>query len=111
MKELGLNPQRYVSLPDYSFDCWLMSSGVTLVKLEAKQMLDVFIEAKRIGICGIVVGRYVNHSNRSIWYIDLNNLCGYAMMQKLPFKDFEYQGFADSDTSLDDGVTMVQKIY
>ena len=47
--------------------------------------------------------RYINHSNRSmtkherrsIWYIDKNNLYGYAMMQKVPYKDFEY-----SDTSL-----------
>ena len=30
MKEFGLNPLHYVSLPGYSFDCWLMSSGVTL---------------------------------------------------------------------------------
>ena len=26
MKEFGLNPLHYVSLPGYSFDCWLMSS-------------------------------------------------------------------------------------
>ena len=29
MKEFKLNPLHYVSLPGYSFDCWLMSSGVT----------------------------------------------------------------------------------
>ena len=28
MKEFQLNPLHYVSLPGYSFDCWLMSSGV-----------------------------------------------------------------------------------
>ena len=28
-KEFKLNPLHYVSLPGYSFDCWLMSSGVT----------------------------------------------------------------------------------
>ena len=33
MKEFKLNPLHYVSLPGYSFDCWLMSSGVTLDKL------------------------------------------------------------------------------
>ena len=27
---------------------------------------------------------------RNIWYIDANNLYGYAMMQKLPYKDFEF---------------------
>ena len=54
MKEFGLNPLHYVSLPGYSFDCWLMSSGVTLDTLQDKQMLDDFVEAKRGGICGIM---------------------------------------------------------
>ena len=30
IKEYKLNPLHYVSLPGYSFDCWLMSNGVTL---------------------------------------------------------------------------------
>ena len=30
MKEFILNPLHYLSLPSYSFDCWLMSRGVTL---------------------------------------------------------------------------------
>ena len=46
-----------------------------------------------------------SNSNRSIWYIDANNLYGYAMMQKLPHKDFKY-----SDTSLDEGETTLQRI-
>ena len=37
-----------------------------------------------------------SNSNMLIWYIDANNLYGYAMMQKLPYKDYKY-----SDTSLD----------
>ena len=96
MKEFGLNPIHNVSLPGYSFDCWLMSSGVTLDTLRDKQMLDDFVGAKRVGICGIMGDRYVNsnnmaeHDRRSIWYIDANNLYGYAMMQKLLYKDFEF---------------------
>ena len=133
MKEFMLNPQHYFSLPGYSFDCWLMSSGVTLDTLQDKQMLDDFVGAKRGGICGIMGDRYINISNtntkanindntytntntnintytntntnnstntntntndniinRNIWYIDANNLYGYAMMQKLPYKDFEF---------------------
>ena len=31
MKECKLSPLHYVSLPGYSFDCWLMSSGVDLI--------------------------------------------------------------------------------
>ena len=133
MKEFKLNPLHYVSLPGYSFDCWLMSSGVTLDTLQDKQMLDDFVGAKRGGICGIMGDRYINNQrtcfadsntntnanindntntntntstntnqgtcfadtndkviNRNIWYIDANNLYGYAMMQNLPYKDFEF---------------------
>ena len=126
MKEFKLNPLHYVSLPGYSFGCWLMSSGVTLDTLQDKQMLDDFFDAKRGVICGIMGDRYINNQgtcfadsntntnanindntntntstntnnntndkviNRNIWYIDANNPCGYAMMQKLPYKDFEF---------------------
>ena len=97
MKEFKLNPLHYVSLPGYSFDFWLMSSGVTLDTLQDEQMLDDFVEAKRGGICGIMGNRYINNSNgKSIWYIDANNLYGYAMLQKLPYKDFQF-----TTTSLD----------
>ena len=98
MKEFKLNPLHYVSLPGYSFDCWLMSSGVTLDTLQDKQMLDDFVGAKRGGICGIMGDRYIDRQSRfadnsdgkTIWYMDANNLYGYAMMQKLPYKDFEF---------------------
>ena len=60
-------------------------------------MLDYFVEAKTGGICGIMGDRIVNNGetgtkshNRNIWYLDANNLYGYAMMQKLPYKDFKF---------------------
>ena len=120
MKEFSLNSLHYVSLPGYSFDCWLMSSGVTLDTLQDNKILDDFVEAKRAGICGIMGDRYNNngngngngndndngktmaeHERRSIWYIDTNNLYGYAMMQNLDYKDFEYYS-----TSVYNGDTM-----
>ena len=93
IKEFSLNPLHYVRLPAYSFDYWLMSSGVTLYRLQDKQIIDDLGEAKRGGICGKMGDRYVN--NRIIWYIDAKKLYGYAKMQKLPYKGFEY-----SDTTL-----------
>ena len=112
MKEFKLNLLHYVSLPGYSFDCWLMSSGVTLGTLQDKQMLDDFVEAKRGGICGIMGDRIVSNGetglkshNINIWYIDANNLYGYAMMQKLPYKDFKF-----TTTSLNYGDTMLRQI-
>ena len=79
-------------------------------------MLKDFISAMRGGIYGVMGDRYirsqsqsqrstrepawlakdnvrlqmVKYDQRSIWYIDANNLYGYALMQKLPHKDFEY---------------------
>ena len=108
MNEFKLNPLHYVSLPGYSFDCWLMSSGVTLDALQDKQMLDDFVGAKRGGICGIMGDRYISKNNcetwtkshRNIWYIDANNLYGYAMMQKLPYKDFQFFTTATLDAIL-----------
>ena len=91
MKEFSVNPLNYVSVPGYSFGCWLMSSGVALDTLQVNQMLYDFVEAKRGLICSIMGDRYINSSNnRNIWYIDADNLYGYAMMQKLPYKDFIY---------------------
>ena len=63
IKEFKLNALHYVSLPGYSFDCWLTSSGVTLDTLQDNQMLDDFVGAKRGGICGIMGDRYVNINN------------------------------------------------
>ena len=63
------------------------------------------------GICGIMGDRYVNsnnmaeHDQRSIWYLDANNLYGYAMMQKLPNKDFLI-----TTTTLDAWETTLQRI-
>ena len=101
MKEFKLKPLHYVSLPGYSFDCWLMSSGVTLDTLQDKQMLDDFVGAKRGGICGIMGDRYLDNSDgKTIWYIDANDLYGYAMMQKLPYKDFQFTTTTTLDTIL-----------
>ena len=78
-----------------------MSSGVTLDTLQDKQMLDDFVGAKRGGICGIMGDRYMDNSDgKTIWYIDANNLYGYAMMQKLPYKDFQFTTTTTLDTTI-----------
>ena len=101
MKEFKLNPLHYVSVPVYSFDCWLMSSDVTLDTLQDKQTLDDFVGAKRSGICGIMVDRYINNSDgKTICYIDANKLYGNAIMQKLLYKDFQFTTTNTLDTIL-----------
>ena len=97
MNTYKLNPLQYISLPSYSFDCFLKLSNVELDTIQDEQILKDFISAMRGGICGVMGDRYISNqtqgysqSQRSIWYIDANNFYGYALMQKLPYKDFEY---------------------
>ena len=93
MNTYKLNPLHYISLPGYSFYCFLKLSNVELDTIQDEQILKDFISAMRGGICGVMGDRYIgsqSQSQKSIWYIDANNLYGYALMQKLPYKDFEY---------------------
>ena len=117
MNTYKLNPLHYISLPSYSFDCFLKLSKVELDTIQDEQILNDFISAMRGGICGVMGDRYIRsqsqsqsqrsirepalqmaeHDGRSIWCIDANNLYGYALMQTLPYKGFEY-----SNTTLDE---------
>ena len=105
MNTYKLNPLHYFRLPGYSFDCFLKLSNVALDTIKDEQILKDFISAMRGSICGVMGDRYIRsqsqsqsqsqrsmaeHDQRSIRYIDANNLYGYALMQKLPYKDFEY---------------------
>ena len=69
MKEFGLNPLHYLILPGYNYDCRLMISGFSLDTIQDKQMLYDFIEAKRGGICDIMVDRYINSSNNDKHFV------------------------------------------
>ena len=120
MNTYKLNPLHYNSLPGYSFDCFLKLSNLELDRIQDEQILKDVISAMRGGICGAIGDRYIrsqsqsqiqsqrsirepasqmakhdealkkSHDQRSIWYIDANNLYDYALMQKLPYKHFEY---------------------
>ena len=85
MNTYKLNPLHYISLPGYNFDCFPKLSNVELDTIQDEQILKEFISAMRGGIC-----QSQSQIQRSIWYIDDNNLYDYALMQKLPNKDFEY---------------------
>ena len=49
-------------------------------------MLKDFISAMRNGIYGVMGIKYVNNDNRTIWYIDANNLYDYAFNAKTDIK-------------------------
>ena len=55
-----LNPLHYISLPGYSFDCFLKLSEVELDTIQDEQMLKDFIAAMRGGICSVFGNRKIN---------------------------------------------------
>ena len=77
MNTYKLNPLHFISLPSYSFDCFLKLNKVELDTIQDEQILIDFISAMRGGICGVMGDWYIrsqSQSQRSIWYIDANNL-------------------------------------
>ena len=94
-----------ICLHGYNFDCFLKLSKVKVDTIQDEHKQKDFISAIRVDICDVMGDRYVNSNNRtmtkydqrSIWYIDANNLYGYALKQKLPYKDFTF-----TDITLDE---------
>ena len=78
MNTYKLNPLHYISVTGYSFDCFLKLSTFELDTIQDKKRPKDFISVIRGGTCGGMGDRCVNNINRTIWYIDANNLYGYA---------------------------------
>lgn len=116
MKEDGLDPVNYVSLPGYTLDSALMFSKIPghfvpldirpfeieLFKKGQEDMYE-FVEASIRGGISMTPGRYAraNHKymkeqfdqaviSSFILYLDANNLYGYAMSQALPSGDYQW---------------------
>ena len=65
MNTYKLNRLHYISLPSYSFDCFLKLSKVELDPLQDEQILKDFISAMRGGICGVMADRYIRSQSQS----------------------------------------------
>ena len=102
----GLDPTHYLSLPGYSFDNLLKrrrDQGEEAIQLFNEHQLDMYVfmeKAIRGGVC-MISNRYAKANNRHhmksydpakkssyIWYLDANNLYGWAMSQLLPIGGF-----------------------
>ena len=59
-----LNPLHYISLPGYSFDCFLKLSNVELDIMQVEQIIKDFISAMRGGICGVICNRYISNQSQ-----------------------------------------------
>ena len=105
LKHYGLDPVHYYTLPGYAWDCFLRYSGVKMELLKDQEMY-VFLESGIRGGVSMISHRKATANNKyadsdytphdptkpTVFIADLdgNNLYGYAMLQKLPLKDFRW---------------------
>ena len=101
LKFYGLNPCHYFSYPGLSLDVMLKMTGV---KLEKIVHIDIylFIEKGLRGGISFIARRYATANNKymkdydlkitskNIIYLDMNNLCGLAISNYLPYGGFKW---------------------
>jgi len=86
-----LDPANYISLPSFSFDMMLK---LTKCKIELPQDINMvhFFESGIRGGMSFINTRHLKVENKSedIFYIDANNLYGFAQMSLLPYSNFKW---------------------
>ena len=79
-----------VSLPGFTWQCGLKHTDIIIQTLQDKDLLLLKENNIRGGISSVMGDRYVkSDEKKKIFYIDANNLYGYAMTDYLPYKEIE----------------------
>ena len=106
MATYGLDPTHYLTLPGYSWDALLKSTGVSLELITDPDMY-LFIEKGLRGGISMVSHRHAIANNRYmqnydpeqptsfLQYLDANNLYGWAMSQPMPTGNFHWVNYTD----------------
>ena len=90
LRDYGLDPCHYCSLPGLSWDAMLKMTGI---KFEKVSNIDVylFLEKGMRGGVSYISKRYSkSDENTDIMYWDANNLYGWAMIQDLPYGEIKF---------------------
>lgn len=109
LKHYGLDPccKKYLTLPSFAWDAMLKKTGIVLDQLTDPDMY-LFCEKGLRGGISMISHRYAKANNKYmkkynpndessyIVYLDANNLYGLAMVQKLPFGEFQWYDFDDT---------------
>ena len=101
LKVYELDPAHFLSLPGLAWQACLKKTNVKLELLTDYDMLLIVEEGTRGGICHSIQryakakNKYMKNYDESkessyIQYLDTNNLCGWAMSQKLPVNGFKW---------------------
>ena len=98
MKYYGVDPAYYYTLPNFAFDAMLKMTGVEIDLIYDQEMYEMIEAGLRGGMC-MVSTKKVEANNKHmgegydkkkessyISYLDVNNLYGLSMIQKLPYK-------------------------
>ena len=104
IKEYGLDPAHFISLPGLAWQACLKKTGVELELLTDYDMLLMIEEGIREGICHAVHRyaktnkKYMKNYDKSkessyIQYLDANNLYGAAMSEKFPINGFKWVNY------------------
>lgn len=108
MRDYGLDPANYYTLPNYSWDCMLKKTGVVLEQITDIDMYQMIEQGLRGGI-SVISHRYAKANNKYVdgydetkpsSYItcqDANNLYGGAMVEALPTGDFRFDALVDEN--------------
>ena len=96
-----LDPAWYLTAPGLSWDAMLRVTGIKLELLTDSDMLMMVENGTRGGV-SMISNRYSEANNKYmdsydgtkpskyIQYLDANNLYGWAMSEKMPYKNFEW---------------------
>ena len=84
-----LEPLNFYGIPGMSWASALMTLDEPIDLLTDNDMYNFFEGGIRGGLTFVNKHHVVSDDNTDLLYIDINNLYGWALSQKLPFKNFQ----------------------
>ena len=95
LKEDGLDPVHFISLPGLSYQSAFKMTGETIHLLQDAEMYSLFERGIRGGLTFVNKHLTVSDTNVHLAYIDQNNLYGSALSKPLPHSEFTWLGSDD----------------
>ena len=90
MHTYDLDPLYYFTIPGLAYSAMLKYTGIELDIIKDIDILMTIERGIRGGICQCVTRYAEANESNSLYYIDANNLYGWAMSQYLPYGNFRW---------------------